>query len=62
MDHPSSLPQVREKTRRAEKSKISNLLSPWEEKLIETLEIHLEEAEKRNQNLFVGAKLTKTFH
>lgn len=43
-------------------SKISNLLSPWEEKLIETLETHLEEAEKKNQNPFFGAKLTKTFH
>lgn len=46
------------KTTRAEMSKISNLLSPWEEKLIETLETHLEEAEKRNQTLFFGAKLT----
>lgn len=40
--------------------KISNLLSPWEEKLIETLKTHLVKAKKRNQNLFFGAKLTKT--
>lgn len=44
-------------------SKISNLLSQWEEKLIETLETHLKEAEKgKSKPGFWGAKLTKTFH